>query len=135
MTHKFNKMLLITAAQRKKLLANGKELVKLMNGEIEDYNPKPVVRLFHPVQGATWLLAAIYPNSEKKFGCDLAYGLADLKNGVGAEGGDIPISGSPGFDLDSIVIMGMGVERDRYWKAKLTLREYHEKAQKTGGLD
>ena len=63
---------LITDEQRVLLLANGRE--SLQN---TDFNPAPVVKLFTPDAGATWLLTEIDPDDH-----DHAFGLCDL--GLGA---------------------------------------------------
>jgi len=63
---------LITAEQRFLLLANGRE--SLQN---PDFDPAPVVKLFTPDAGATWLLTEIDPDDH-----DHAFGLCDLGMGV-----------------------------------------------------
>ena len=59
---------LITDEQRIVLLANGRE--SLQN---PDFDPAPVVKLFTPDAGATWLLTEIDPDDH-----DHAFGLCDL---------------------------------------------------------
>ena len=59
---------LITAEQRIVLLANGRASL-----ENPDFDPAPVVKLFTPDGGATWLLTEI--DSEDH---DHAFGLCDL---------------------------------------------------------
>ena len=60
---------LITDTQRVLLLANGRESL-----ENPDFDPAPVVKLFTPDAGATWLLTEIDPDDhDHAFGhCDLA---------------------------------------------------------------
>ena len=63
---------LITDEQRVVLLANGRKSL-----ENPDFDPAPVVKLFTPDAGATWLLTEIDPDDH-----DHAFGLCDL--GLGA---------------------------------------------------
>ena len=66
---------LITAAQRAQLLANG--AASPLNA---DFDPPPVVKLFTPDAGATWLLSEIDPaEPDRAFGlCDLGLGEPEL---------------------------------------------------------
>lgn len=50
---------LITDEQRIVLLANGRESL-----ENADFDPAPVVKLFTPDAGATWLLTEIDPDDQ-----------------------------------------------------------------------
>jgi hypothetical protein len=59
---------LITHEQRFLLLANGRESI-----QNPDFDPAPVVKLFRPDAGATWLLTEIDPDNH-----DHASGLCDL---------------------------------------------------------
>lgn len=63
---------LITDEQQALLLANG--LASILN---PDSDPVPVVKLFTPDAGATWLLTEIDPDDH-----DRAYGLCDLGLGM-----------------------------------------------------
>ena len=63
---------LITDEQRAQLLAIGRQSL-----ENDDFDPPPVVKLFTPDAGATWLLTEIDPDDH-----DHAFGLCDL--GLGA---------------------------------------------------
>jgi len=58
----------ITDAQRAQLLANGRHSLT-----DEGFDPSPVVKLFTPDAGATWLLTEIDPDDD-----DHAFGLCDL---------------------------------------------------------
>jgi Protein of unknown function (DUF2958) len=62
---------LITDEQRAQLLANGRQSL-----EQENFDPAPVVKLFTPDAGATWLLTEIDPDDH-----DHAFGLCDLGQG------------------------------------------------------
>ena len=67
-------------------------------------NQKPVVKLFHPALPNTYYLVA-FDDEHNEF-----YGAADL--GYGLEYGCIPLS-----DLMCVGAMGMGLEKEKYWKA------------------
>lgn len=66
---------LITDEQLVQLLANGR-----LSLEQENFDPAPVVKLFTPDAGATWLLTEIDPDDhDHAFGlCDLGLGLPEL---------------------------------------------------------
>jgi DUF2958 family protein len=68
-------MKLLTAAQRAKLIDNGRRqaAVKGTAGELDF---EPVVKLFNPCGAATWLLTEIDPDDET-----IAWGLYDLGMG------------------------------------------------------
>ena len=108
---------LITDAQRAELLANG---ARTAAGETID--PYPVVKLFTPDAGATWLLTELDPADP-----DLCFGLCDLGFGF-------PEQGS--VRLSEIVAirggLGLPVERDLFFKADRPLSRYAEDAQRLG---
>jgi hypothetical protein len=73
---------LITDEQRIVLLANGRESL-----ENPDFDPAPVVKLFTPDAGATWLLTEIDPDDHDRFGlCDLAWGAGNRLGQPGRAG-------------------------------------------------
>lgn len=67
--------MLITDEQRAQLLANGRQSL-----EGKDFDPPPVVKLFTPHAGATWLLTELDPEDpDRAFGlCDLGLGFPEL---------------------------------------------------------
>jgi Protein of unknown function (DUF2958) len=101
-------MQLITAEQRAALLANGAASAK------RDIDPHPVVKLFTPDAGATWLLTELDPTEP-----DIAFGLCDL--GVGCpELGYVRLS-----ELQTVRgKLGLPVERDLWFEAKGPLSAY-----------
>ena len=108
---------LITNEQRAQLLANGAEFDRN-----PAFDPFPVVKLFTPDAGATWLLAAIEPGSS-----DIAYGLCDLGLGF-AELGSVYIS-----EIETVRgRLGLPVERDLYFIPSKPLSVYAEEAQRLG---
>lgn len=83
----------------------------------------PVLKLFHPCTPATWLI------TERDNGRpDLLYGLCDL--GMGSpELGWVRLS-----ELQGVRVMGLGVERDRWFKGDKTLSVYTDDARAAGRI-
>ena len=76
-------MKLFTKAQMNLLLKNGAQANLERRGEAEaDLARKPIVKLFTPWGGATWLISEIDPEDT-----DIAFGLADLGMGCPEMGG------------------------------------------------
>ena len=112
-------MKLITAEQRRKMLANGQKSI----GD-EKANPYPVVKLFTPDANCTWLLAELDPQEP-----DIAFGLCDLGLGF-PELGSVLIS-----EIESVRgRFGLSVERDVHFKADKSLRAYADEARKSGHI-
>ena len=97
---------LITDEQRVVLLANGRKSL-----ENPDFDPAPVVKLFTPDAGATWLLTEIDPDDH-----DHAFGLCDLGLGM-------PEIGWVSLDELATVRCGLGlpIERDLSFRARRQL--------------
>ena len=109
-------MQLLTQCQTHDLLRNGKDNP---NGEKD---LKPVVKLFTPWAGATWLLSELSPNDP-----DIAFGLCDLGHGT-PELGYVSLTElrnlrGPG---------GLTVERDLSFKADKTIQAYADEAHSNG---
>lgn len=102
---------------RAQLLANG---ARTAAGEPID--PYPVVKLFTPDAGATWLLTELDPQDP-----DLAFGLCDL--GLGCpELGYVRLS-----ELEAVRgKLGLPVERDLFFQADKPLSRYASEAQAAG---
>jgi len=86
-------------------------------------NHKPVVKIFNPYGAATWLFTELHTDG-RLFGlCDLGMGEPEL-----------------GYaDLNELMAVktrpfGLPLERDLHFTAKMTLKEYAEKAQAEGRL-
>ena len=107
-------MKLLTKANRTKLEANAR---KTELDDEEDH--RPVVKLFNPAGAGTWLLTEIEG--------DIAFGLCDL--GMGS-----PELGSVSITVLEAVQgpLGIGIERDMYFKADKTISEYAEAARVSG---
>src|SRR3954453_9907317 len=103
-------MVLLTAAIRARLLANGRRQATVRGTDAEiDF--RPVVKLFTPDGACTWLLSEIDPDDP-----DIAFGLCDLGFGCPEIG---PVSLSELTHLRGR--LGLPVERDRHFEADRTL--------------
>jgi hypothetical protein len=112
-------MSLLTAADHTQLLENGRRSVA---GDSQDH--WPVVKLFTPDAGATWLLTEISPDDP-----DVAFGLCDL--GLG--------SPEIGYVLVSAISpvrgrYGLPVERDLAFRADKPLTGYAALARRWGRI-
>jgi len=110
---------LITDEQRAQLLANGQ-----LSLEQENFDPAPVVKLFTPDAGATWLLTEIDPDDH-----DHAFGLCDLGLGFPELGW---------VSLAEILTvrgrLGLPVERDLHFEARKRLSVYAREARLAGRI-
>jgi hypothetical protein len=107
-------MKLITDAQRAHLLANGRQSL-----DNDDFDPPPVVKLFTPDAGATWLLTELDPvDPDRAFGlCDLGVGFPEL--------GYVSLT-----ELQAVRgRCGLPVERDLHFIATKTLSAYAREAR------
>lgn len=110
---------LITQEQRALLLAHGAEF-----NRHEDFDPPPVVELFTPDAGATWLLASLDPENP-----EVAFGLCDL--GVGCpEMGSVLLT-----EIEEVRgALGLRVERDLYFVGRKPLSAYAAEALSAGSV-
>jgi hypothetical protein len=110
---------LIADEQFVQLLANGRQSL-----EQENFDPAPVVKLFTPDAGATWLLTEIDPDDH-----DHAFGLCDL--GLG-----FPELGWVSLAEIAAVRgrLGLPVERDLHFQALKRLSVYAREARSTGRI-
>lgn len=113
-------MQLITELQRAEMLENGRR-----QAADEGFDPWPVVKLFTPDAGATWLLSELDPEDP-----DIAFGLCDL--GLGSpELGSVRLS-----EIAEVRgALGLPVERDLYFRADRSLGAYAEAARVLGRID
>ena len=109
----------ITPELREQLLANGRRSI-----EDECFDPCPVLRLFTPDAGATWLITELDPDDH-----DHAFGLCDL--GLG-----FPELGY--VSLVELQVMrgrlGLPVERDLFFTATKTISVYASEARSAGRI-
>ena len=102
-------MKLFTKEQNEKLLANGRRSL-----DNADFDPWPVVKLFTPDAGCTWLVTEIDPEEPNRL-----WVLADL--GIGfCEYGTIWLSEL----LELRGCLGLPVERDRHWTPQGPISAY-----------
>ena len=114
-------MKLLTQEQERRLLAQGR--ANAGREESEDF--KPVVKLFCPWSGATWLLSELDPDEP-----DIAFGLCDLGMGF-PEFGTVSLS-----ELASIKgKLGLGIERDLHFRADKPISAYIDEASKLGRIN
>ncbi|MGJ7530702.1 DUF2958 domain-containing protein [Variovorax sp. GB1P17] len=106
---------LITDEQRVQLLANGRQSI-----ENPDFDPHPVVKLFTPDAGATWLLTEIDDDDHAHGLCDLGQGFPELGWVSLAE--LATLRGS----------LRLPVERDLYFKADKPISAYAREARMAG---
>ncbi len=118
-------MELLTASQRAQLLANGERLRDMMRTHPEaviDF--VPVVKLFTPDAGCTWLLTEIDPDDT-----DRAFGLCDLGMGY-PELGYVSLE-----ELASVRgKLGLPIERDLHFAPVKPISAYVNEARALGRI-
>ncbi len=115
-------MLLFTKDIQQKLTENGKASEAAILDDGNTANVKPVVKLFTPWAGCTWLLTELEWSEGEPTG--RAYGLCDLGMGFPEIGyvdmNELRETRGP---------FGLRIERDRNWTATKTLSEYADEAR------
>lgn len=112
-------MELMTAEQRAKLIANGKASAESEGG----IDHAPVIKLFTPDAGATWLISELDPDNP-----DYAFGLCDLGLGE-AELGSVLIS-----EIEEVRgRLRLPVERDLHFSSDLPVGKWADLARQAGG--
>jgi hypothetical protein len=113
---------LLTDEQREQMLANGRANAARITKDGHTIDFQPVVKLFCPWGGATWLLTELDPEEP-----DIAFGLCDLGMGF-PEIGSVRLS-----EIASVTGPGgLRIERDLYFQAEKTLTQYADEASKRG---
>jgi hypothetical protein len=112
--------ILITKEINAQLLANGQ---RALEGK-DTSNTKPVLKLFNPCGGATWLISERDPEEP-----DLLFGLCDLGFGC-PEIGRVSLAEIEALRLP----FGLRIERDIHFKATKTLIEYADEARAKGSI-
>lgn len=116
-------MQLLTQDLRDQLLANGRQQQPL-RGTRDEIDFVPVVKLFTPDAGATWLLTEIDPEDP-----DIAFGLCDLGLGY-PELGSVSLA-----ELAEVRgRLGLPVERDLHFKGTKPLSAYADAARDLGRI-
>lgn len=117
-------MKLLTKDIYERLLRNGRLQVELAKKGESEADFMPVVKLFTPDAGCTWLLTELDPYDN-----DIAFGLCDLGMGT-PEIGSLQIS-----ELEAVRgKLGLLVERDRHFEPTKTLTEYAREARAAGRI-
>ena len=106
----------LTDEQRREMLANG-----VARARGEDIDPYPVLKLYTPDAGASWVLAALDADG------DTAYGLIDVGTGF-PELGTVSLSMLAGIKGPK----GLPVAVEPQYKARKTLSVYVADAQRDG---
>lgn len=106
----------LTEAQRRQMLANG-----AARARGEDIDPFPVVKLYTPDAGASWVLVSL------DAGEDIAYGLIDVGTGFPALG-EVSLSMLSGI----VGPRGMPVAIEPEYKPRKRLAAYLTDAQRDG---
>ena len=116
-------MELLTLEIKARLLDNGRKQDPV-RGTDDEIDFMPVVKLFTPDAGCTWLLTEIDPENP-----DIAFGLCDL--GIG-----FPELGSVSLTEIATLRAGLGlpVERDLFFKPKKRLSAYAAEASSSGHI-
>ncbi|WP_243614247.1 DUF2958 domain-containing protein [Shimia aestuarii] len=106
------------------LAANGRTNQQRIEAGEDTIDHHPVVKLFTPDGGATWLLSETDPEDP-----DIAFGLADL--GLGH-----PELGSVRLSVLKAHCgrLGLPIERDLHFEADAPLSTYAERAREVGGI-
>ncbi len=118
-------MKLLTEDVRARLLANGQLRLQLQESDPEaEIDFLPVVKLFTPDAGCTWLITELDPEEP-----DLAFGLCDLGMGC-PELGYVSLAEL----ADVRGRLGLPVERDLHFVPKKTISAYADEARRQGGI-
>lgn len=118
-------MKLLTKELREKLLANGREQAKVKGTKAEkDF--WPVVKFFYPAGAATWLITEAEEDPDDTNDLIL-FGLADLGHGF-PELGSVRLSELQAFRGR----FSLGIERDKFFKARAPLSRYADLAREAG---
>jgi hypothetical protein len=112
----------ITQDRHARMLANGKANAERMAGDGNTQDFWPVVKLFCPWGGATWLLSELDPEDP-----DIAFGLCDLGFGC-PELGSVRLSELAAVHGPG----GLRIERDRHFKPTKSLTAYAAEATDKG---
>ena len=112
-----------TKAQTAKLKANWEAARAVIKTTSRTPDRWPVVKLFDPAGAATWLIAEADPDTDYAFGlCDLGMGLPEI--------GYISLDELRRFRGR----FGLGIERDRHWRAEGPLSVYLAAAREAGHI-
>lgn len=118
-------MKLLTKDIHERLAKNGRIREQLAAGGKAEADFYPVVKLFTPDAGCTWLLTELDPDDP-----DIAFGLCDLGMGC-PELGTVRIS-----ELESVRgPLNLGIERDLHFSPTKTISTYAAESLACGHID
>ena len=102
----------------------------LANGAVpEETDHLPAVKYFDPCGAATWIITELTPAEAEGVEPDILFGLCDLGMGC-PELGYVSLS-----ELRSVTgRLGLGIERDLYFKARYPLSVYAHAAYRRGRI-
>jgi len=102
----------------------------LANGAVpQETDHLPVVKYFDPCGVATWIITELTPAEAEGVDTDILFGLCDLGMGC-PELGYVSLS-----ELKSVTgRLGLGIERDLYFKARYPLSVYAHAADRRGRI-
>src|SRR6185295_19997306 len=102
----------------------------LANGAVpQETDHLPVVKYFDPCGSATWIITELMPAEAEGVEPDILFGLCDLGFGC-PELGYVSLS-----ELRSVTgRLGLGIERDLYFKARYPLSVYAHAAHRRGRI-
>ena len=102
----------------------------LANGAVpQETDHLPVVKYFDPCGAATWIITELTPAETEEVEPDILFGLCDLGMGC-PELGYVSLS-----ELKSVRgRLGLGIERDLYFKARYPLSVYAHAAERRGRI-
>jgi hypothetical protein len=104
---------LLLDGQRQRLRENQIATGRAMEADEDGPDHKPVVKLFCPWGGGTWLLTELDDDDDRAFGlCDLGMGFPELGY---VSLGELRAARGPG---------GLYIERDSSWEATAPLSDY-----------
>jgi hypothetical protein len=117
-------MQFFTAQQQAKLLANGQANAERRDRQLPEEDFRPVVKLFTPDAGATWLLSELNPEEP-----DIAFGLCDLGHGF-PELGNVSLAEL----AEARGWTNLPIERDLHFEPTKTLTAYADEARSAGRI-
>jgi hypothetical protein len=107
----------------------------LANGAVpQETDHLPVVKYFDPCGAATWIITELTPAEAEGVEPDILFGLCDL-GPLGPRGGCPELGYVSLSELRSVTgRLGLGIERDLYFKARYPLSVYAHAADRRGRI-
>ena len=116
-------MILLTPELREALRANATAHHDVLQYDLTESDPVPVVKFFNPMGAATWLFTELQEDGDTLFGlADLGFGCPELGYASLSEIESVRLPG------------GLGIERDLYFEPRFPLSVYTEAARIAGRI-